>query len=194
MAKAATENNTLPPDVFFETLRSGSVNCAEEPAKFVNAISSEDWRSTIMAYLRGHFFSKDEKEEKRLTLRAQSYSIVNDTLYRGSVCAPLLKCISQAEGRQLLQEIHAGMCSSHIGTRALVGKAFREGFYWPSAMADAHEIVCTCPNCQNHAHYSKFPPEEVHLILPIWPLAQWGIDIVGPLPTALGNFKYAAVP
>ena len=86
-----------------------------------------------------------------------------------------------------------GMCSSHIGKRALVGKAFREGFYWPSAVADAHEIVRTCPNCQKHAHYSKFPPEEVHLIPPVWPLARWGIDIVGPLPTALGNFKNAAV-
>jgi len=42
LAKAAAENDPLPPDVFFETIKSGSVNCAEEPAKFVNAISSED--------------------------------------------------------------------------------------------------------------------------------------------------------
>ena len=28
---------------------------------------------------------------------------------------------------------------------------------------------------------------------PVWPLARWGIDIVGPLPTALGNYKYAAM-
>ena len=27
----------------------------------------------------------------------------------------------------------------------------------------------------------------------MWPLARWGIDIVGPLPTAPGNYKYAAV-
>ena len=99
MAKAVAENDPLPPDVFFKTLRSGSVNCAEEPAKFVNAISSEDWRSTIMAYLWGHFVLEDEKEEKRLALRARGYSIVNDTLYRGGVCAPLLKCFSQVEGR-----------------------------------------------------------------------------------------------
>ena len=117
-----------------------------------------------MAYLRGHFVPEDEKEEKRISLRARNYSIINEALYRGGVCAPLLRCISQAEGRQLLQEIHAGMCSSHIGMRALVGKAFREGFYWPSAVADAHEIVCTCSNCQKHAHYSKFPPNEVHMM------------------------------
>ena len=83
LAKAAAENDPLPSDVFFETLRSGPINCAEEPAKFVNAISSEDWRSMIMAYLRGHFVPEDEKEEKRISLQARSYSIVNDTLYRG---------------------------------------------------------------------------------------------------------------
>ena len=70
LAKAAAENDPLPPDVFFETLKSGSVNFSEEPVEFVNAISSEDWRSTIMAYLRGHFVPEDEKEEKRLALRA----------------------------------------------------------------------------------------------------------------------------
>ena len=42
LAKAAAENDPLPPDVFFETIRSSSVNCAEEPPKFVNAISNED--------------------------------------------------------------------------------------------------------------------------------------------------------
>ena len=39
----------------------------------------------------------------------------------------------------------------------------------------------------------KFPPDAVQLLPPVWPLARWGIDIVGPLPTAPGNYKYAAV-
>ena len=60
-----------------------------------------------MAYLWGHFVPEDEKEEKQLALRPRSYSIVNDTLYRGGVCVLLLKCILQVEGWQLLQEIHA---------------------------------------------------------------------------------------
>ena len=128
-----------------------------------------------------------------MTLHARNYKIINENLYRGGVCAPLLKCISCEEGRQLLKEIHAGMCSSHIATRSLVGKAFREGFYWPSAVADAHEVVRKCPNCQRHAPYSKFPLDEVQLLPPVGPLTRWGINFVGPLPTAPGNFKYAAV-
>ena len=73
----------LPPDVFFKTLKKGYINCAEEPAKFINAITSEDWRATIMAYLRGHFIPEDEKEEKRMALRARNYRIINEDLYQG---------------------------------------------------------------------------------------------------------------
>jgi len=64
LAKAAAQFDPLPPDVFFETLKQASVNCAEEPAKFINAITSEGWRAAIMAYLHGHFVPEDEKEEK----------------------------------------------------------------------------------------------------------------------------------
>ena len=49
-----------------------------------------------MAYLRGHFVPEDDKEEKRMALRACNYRIINGDLYRG-VCAPLLKCISREE-------------------------------------------------------------------------------------------------
>ena len=42
-------------------------------------------------------------------------------------------------------------------------------------------------------HTAKIPPDEVQLLPLVWPLARCGIDIVGPLPTAPGNYKYAAV-
>ena len=82
--------------MFFETFKQGSVNCAKEPAKFVNAIYSEDLRATIMAYFHGHFVPEDEKEEKRMALRARNYRIINEDMYQGGVCVPLLKCISRA--------------------------------------------------------------------------------------------------
>jgi hypothetical protein len=46
-------------------LKHGSIHNDEALVKFVNAITSEDWRTTIVAFLRGHFIPEDEKEEKR---------------------------------------------------------------------------------------------------------------------------------
>ena len=45
----------------------------------------------------------------------------------------LQRCISEEEGRNLLAEIHARLGGHHAAARALVGKAFRTGFYWPTA-------------------------------------------------------------
>jgi hypothetical protein len=86
----------------------------------VNAIQSEDWRAPIVAAVRGYYEAEDGVADKRVAIRARNYHIIDGNLYRKGVCAPLLKCISVTEGKQLLHEIHNGMCSHHLGTRALV--------------------------------------------------------------------------
>ena len=53
----------------------------------------------------------------------------------------LMKCVTQDDGVKLLKDIHVGSCGNHAATRTLVGKAFRAGFYWPSAVADAEKLV-----------------------------------------------------
>jgi hypothetical protein len=118
----------LPPYVFYETTIVRSAADEEAPPKFVNEIHSEDWRAPIVAAVKGYYESEDGVVDKRVAIRARNYHIIDDNLYRKGVCAPLLKCISVTEGKQLLHEIHSSMCSHHIGTRALVQKAFRPGF------------------------------------------------------------------
>jgi hypothetical protein len=41
------------------------------------------------------------------------------------------------EGCELLRDIHAGICGHHAAPRTLVGNAFCQGFYWPTAVTDA---------------------------------------------------------
>ena len=41
----------------------------------------------------------------------------------------------------------------------LLGKAFRSGFYWPTALNDATEMVCSCEACQFHAKQIHQPPQ-----------------------------------
>jgi hypothetical protein len=38
-----------------------------------------------------------------------------------------------------------------VTLRALAGKAFRQGFYWPMALADAQALVHSCEACQFHS-------------------------------------------
>jgi hypothetical protein len=78
-------------------------------------------------------------------------------LYHRSPSGILQRCISIAEGQELLQEIHSGACGHHAAPRVLVGNAFRQGFYWPTAVADATRIVRTCEGCQFYAKQTHLP-------------------------------------
>jgi hypothetical protein len=191
LAKAAARNQELPPDVFFEIIREPSIK--ESRPKIVNIVETSDWRVEFMAYLRGHYEPQDELQEKRLKQRARGYAVVKGELYKSGVTEPWLRCITSEKGLELLREIHSGLCGAHIGTRALAGKAIKQRFYWPTITIDAKALVRQCEACQKMANQQNLPSMPVHLIPPSWPLQRWGMDLVGPLPTAQGNCRFAAV-
>jgi hypothetical protein len=51
----------------------------------------------------------------------------------------------------LLAEVHGGECGNYASSRTLVHKTFWHGFYWPTTLQDAVELVKTCRTCQFHA-------------------------------------------
>ena len=98
----------------------------------------------IIDCLNNVHHTKDEASRARMIARATSYMLIDGILYKKGAVQPLLKCIPQSEGKNLLQEIHSGICGSHVGLRTLSAKAIRQGFYWPMHFKDAEEIVKTC--------------------------------------------------
>jgi hypothetical protein len=62
-----------------------------------------------------------------------------------------------------------------------------------SALKDVEKIVKTCGACQLMGLKSNRPSQSSQLIPRAWPLQRWGMDLIGPLPTAQGNYKYAVV-
>ena len=59
--------------------------------------------------------------------------------------------------------------------------------------ADAAAYVRKCDRYQRQAPISRTPPQDLTTITSPWPFALWGIDIVGPLPTALTQKKLLLV-
>jgi transposase InsO family protein len=74
-----------------------------------------------------------------------------------------------------------------------VGNAFRQGFYWPTAVADATRIVRSCQGCQFYARQTHLPAQALQKIPITWPFAVWGLDLVGPLQKAPGGFSHLLV-
>jgi hypothetical protein len=74
-----------------------------------------------------------------------------------------------------------------------VGNAFLQGFYWPTAVADATRIVRSYRGCQFYARQTHLPAQTLQTIPITWSFAVWGLDLVGPLQKAPGGFTHLLV-
>jgi hypothetical protein len=141
-----------------------------------------------------HYYELDSKNEQiRLQQRAKDYQIVGNELYKISISGPLLYRVSKTEGQEILKEVHAGICGGHIGAHALVAKVLRQGFYLAAMIDDAAKIVVTCEAYQKFSHRCRAPTQPSQLMAPSLSLQRWGIDIVGKLTPAQGNYTFTIV-
>jgi transposase InsO family protein len=152
-----------------------------------------DWRDKYVAWMARGELSPDRAQARRIARMAKSFALVDGELYKRAASGILQRCVPVPEGCELLQDIHAGICGHHPAPRIIVGNAFRQGFYWPTAVADASEIVRTCEGCQFYARKSNLPAHVLQTIPITWPFALWGLDIVGPLQKAPGGFTHRLV-
>jgi transposase InsO family protein len=153
-----------------------------------------DWRQPFIDYIRDQKVPTDKNLAEQLIRRAKSYVLVGDKLYRrGATSGVLMKCIPREEGKDILEEIHKSVCGNHASLRMLVSKAFRRVFYWPTALGDAEDLVRRCQGCQYFAKQQHVPAYMLVTIPPTCRFACWGLDMIGPLPTAPGGFNRVLV-
>jgi hypothetical protein len=94
-----------------------------------------DWRQPFIDYVFEQKVPSDKNLAEQLVRRAKSYVLVGDKLYRrGATSRVLMKCVPQEEDKDILEEIHKGVCGNHASSRTLVSKAFRRAFYWLTAL------------------------------------------------------------
>jgi len=55
---------------------------------------------------------------------------------------------------------------------------------------ESMEMVRRCDKCQRFAKLQTNPPTELSSVSSPWSFAQWGVDIVGPMPTGKGNYRF----
>jgi hypothetical protein len=153
-----------------------------------------DWRQPFINYIREQKVPTDKNLAEQLVRHAKSYVLVRDKLYRwGASSGVLMKCVSREESKGILEEIHKGVCGNHASSRTLVSKAFRRAFYWPTAPGDAEELVRRCQGCQYFAKQQHVLAYKLVTVPPTCPFACWGLDMMGPLPTAPGGFNRVLV-
>jgi ribonuclease HI len=202
LSKLGSTCAQVPAGVFVHKLHTPSIpepaptttDPASSPARQEVMMVDMDWRQPFTDYIHEQKVPTDKNLAEQIIRRAKSYALVGDKIYRwGATSGVLMKCVPREKGKDILEEIHKGVCGNHTSSRTVVSKAFRRAFYWPTALGDAEELIRRCQGCQYFAKQQHVPAYKLVTILPIWPFACWGLDMIGPLPTVPGGFNRVLV-
>jgi hypothetical protein len=152
-----------------------------------------DWTVPFLDYLIDGKLPADKVESRKMQRRSKGYTVINGQLYKRSTTGVFPRCVDSKEGRRILEEIHSRDCGHHAGSRSIVAKAFRHGFFWLTAKAEPEEIVNNCRGCQLYAKQHQMPAQELQPIPITWLFAVWCLDMVGPLKRAPSGFTHLLV-
>ena len=156
-------------------------------------VSAPSWAQPIRDFLVDGVLPEDDTEAKQISRRSWAYTIINNELVRKSATGVFQRCVEEDRGLVLLRDIHQGECGHHASAKAIVSKAFRHGFYWPTAHAAAEHLVKYCQGCQRFKAKSHQPASALKTIPIAWPFAVWGLDMVGPFKRARSGMTHLLV-
>ena len=160
----------------------------------VQEIGSEsNWTTTIASYLKDGILPNKKEDARKIKVRVARFVLIKDVLYKKVFSCPYLRCLGNEEADYVKREVHEGICGNHSRSRSLVHKLVQAGYYWPTMQADAEAYVRACDKCQRFSNIIRKPTEELTPMMAPWLFAQWGLDIMGPFPTAIQQLKFLVV-
>ena len=182
LAKAASvEHMIIPGNVLSFVQLSPLIDSGN-----IQEIGSEsNWTITLVSYLKNGVLLDGKEAIRKLKVQATRFVLIKDVLYKRGFSHPYLRCLGMEEADYVMKEVHEGICGNHSGSRSLVHKLVRAGYYGPTMQKDAEAYVKTCDKCQRFSNITRQPTEKLTSMTAPWPFAQWGLDIMGPVPTAL---------
>jgi hypothetical protein len=206
LSKLGSTRAQVPAGVFIQELKQPSIKPSpqittdtglQKPDREVMMLE-EDWRETYIDFIRDQRLpaGMDARSAAaaRVMRRSKGFVLVNNKLYRHDArSGVLMKCVTGEDGYDILREIHEGVCGNHAASRTLVGKVYRAGFWWPTAVSDGEDPVRRCQNCQFFGKQSHVPDHNLITIPPSWPFACWSLDMIGSFTMAPGGFTHVLV-
>ena len=123
-----------------------------------------------------------ENEKRSTNLQAIRYIIVKGSLWWINFEGVLLKCVDQEKAKEILNEMHVGLCGGYYMAKTTAHKVMRDGFWWPSLFKDAQLMSRKCNAYQRFVGKLKFLGNTPLKLVEVQaPFQQWGMDFIGEI-------------
>src|SRR5579859_6371768 len=118
LAKLGSTRVAVPAEVFVQELTKTSIKTPDDPSTSSNPapdrqvlVVNPDWTLPFIDYILHKKVPGDKEEAECVIRHSKNYVVVGDKLFRrGALSRVLMRCISSTEGKELLEEIHSGVC------------------------------------------------------------------------------------
>ncbi|CAM8957409.1 unnamed protein product [Rhodiola kirilowii] len=159
------------------------------PDEYLFAVKEKaPWYANIVNYLVGGKFPSSFTIAQRLRLKHDSRYYIWDDPYLWKIGSDQVvrKCVSDSEISSVLAFCHEHACCGHFGPKRTSRKILDSGFYWPHLFRDAYNHCKACDRCQRVGNISarNEMPQMPIIVDEIFDI--WGIDFMGPFPSAYG--------
>jgi len=92
----------------------------------------DDWRKEIVDYLK----DPSKKVDRKVRFQAIKYVLLEGELYYRRIDGVLLRCLDKEEAKDLMGEIHEGVCGSHQSAYKMKWVIRRNEYFWPTILED----------------------------------------------------------
>ncbi|XP_069148198.1 uncharacterized protein [Solanum lycopersicum] len=129
------------------------IDLKEHPVHCSHVESQPDglpWYFDIKRYLESGTYTEDATSNQKKSIRrmALNFFLNGEVLYRRTPNLGLLRCVDAAEAVRLIENIHAGVCGTHMNGLTLARKILRTGYFWMTMENDYCKFVQKCHKCQ----------------------------------------------
>jgi len=88
---------------------------------------------SIVLFLKEEVLPEVKSKAEKIRRKAPRFWLSKDhKLYKRSFFGPYLLCIHPEAVELLLEELHEGICGSHMGGRFLSHRSLTQGYWWPN--------------------------------------------------------------
>jgi len=123
----------------------------DESLEVLQVDTTETWITPYQCYLADGLLPVEPTEAKVVKMNARKYTLIDGKLFHHGYTHPILTCISRDQCTRIMEELHEGICGSHVGGRALSLKVIRAGYYRSTMKEDCVKYAQRCKQCQEHA-------------------------------------------
>ncbi|GKA16279.1 reverse transcriptase domain-containing protein [Tanacetum coccineum] len=159
----------------------------------VETKEGESWMSPIHEYLVSGLLSEDPKESRKIRVKAPQYKLIRGNLYRRSFYTLWILCVASPQTNDIIKEVHEGSYGFNVEPRSMVVRITKQGYYWPLMHRDAANVLQDYKKCKEQSAIRKVVESSAITAKSKWPFSHWGVNILGPFPTAPGGFKFLAI-